>query len=201
MCAVLDVGANVDCKPIHLQQFAIMGKLYYKDVFGVDNPKVGLLSIGEEDSKGNELTLSTFDILKKTNNLNFIGNVEGRDIPKGTADVVVCDGFVGNVVLKLAEGIAEMLFSLIKNEMKAHPFAWGGIPFLWAALKGIKKRIDPSEYGGAPLLGINGICIIGHGGSNEKAIKNALRAAAAAAKAQVHKDIAEEIKKYGVTDN
>ncbi len=201
MSAVLDVGANVDCKPMHLQQFAIMGKLYYKDVFGVENPKVGLLSIGEEDSKGNELSLATFDLLKKTNDLNFIGNVEGRDIPKGTADVVICDGFVGNIVLKLAEGIGEMMFSLIKNGMKAHPFAWAGIPFLWAALKDIKKRVDPSEYGGAPLLGVDGICIIGHGGSNEKAIKNALRAAARAAQAKVHIDIAEEIKKYGVMDN
>ena len=150
-CVMLDMGANVDCKPKHLVQFAVMGAVYHEAIFKYKRPTVGLLSIGEEESKGNELTLETHQLLKESG-LNYIGNIEGRDIPIGKADVVVCDGFVGNVVLKFAEGLAATIIKL-------------------------KKRMDPAEYGGAPLLGVNGISIVSHGVSNAVAIKNALRVA------------------------
>lgn len=191
-CAVLDVGANADCKPKHLQQFAIMGKVYMQEVFAIRAPRVGLLSIGEEESKGNELTLASFPLLKEAP-INFIGNVEGRDIPNGTADVVVCDGFVGNIVLKLAEGISSMIIKLVKQEMKAHPVAWISLPFLWLAIKGLKKKLDYSEYGGAPLLGIDGVCIMAHGRSNAKAVKNALFVAARFAEKNVNDEIKREV--------
>ncbi|OGS21858.1 MAG: phosphate acyltransferase [Elusimicrobia bacterium RIFOXYA2_FULL_39_19] len=194
-CVVLDVGANVSCKPKNLFEFAIMGNIYMKEIFGIESPKVGILSIGEEKSKGNELTLSAYDLIEKTN-LNFIGNVEGRDIPQGKADVVVCDGFVGNVVLKLSEGIAEMLFKLIKSEVKKHPIAWASLPFLWGALRDLRKRVDYTEYGGAPLLGINGSCIICHGGSNAKAIMNAIYKASEAVEKNVNQKISIEMEKY-----
>jgi glycerol-3-phosphate acyltransferase PlsX len=196
---VLDAGANVDCKPKHLLQFAVMGKIFVEKVYGIKNPRVGLLSIGEEEGKGNELTLATYELLKKTE-LNFVGNVEGRDITKGTADVFVCDGFVGNVVLKFGEGVAEMMLKLVKQELKAHPLAWFSLPFLWAALKDLRTKVDYTEYGGAPLLGVDGVCIIGHGGSNEKAVKNALRTAAEFAERNVNKEIAQEITKYEFTE-
>lgn len=170
---ILDVGANVDSKPLHLLQFAQMGKVYAQEVLGIKNPSVGLLSIGEEDTKGNELTLEAFNMLKKYEK-NFIGNIEGRDITLGKADVIVCDGFVGNVLLKFGEGVAEMLFKLIKDSLKKHPFAWLSLPFLWSAIKDIRKKADYTEYGAAPLLGVNGSCFICHGISNAKAIKNAL---------------------------
>ncbi|OGS18720.1 MAG: phosphate acyltransferase [Elusimicrobia bacterium RIFOXYA2_FULL_50_26] len=194
-CVLLDVGANVDCKPRHLFQFAIMGKVYLEKTFDKKNPRIGLLSIGEEENKGNELTLSTFEMLKNSP-LNFIGNIEGRDIPKGLADVVVCDGFVGNIVLKFGEGVAEMVFKLVKQEMKAHPIAWAALPFLWTAMRGLRKKLDYTEHGGAPLLGVDGPCIISHGGSNAKAIKNALKAAARYAENHVNAEIAAEIEKF-----
>ncbi|MCB4790839.1 MAG: phosphate acyltransferase PlsX [Elusimicrobia bacterium] len=194
---LLDVGANVDCKPKHLLQFALMGKIFLQEVFNIANPKVGVLSIGEEDSKGNELSLATFDLIKKTD-LNFIGNIEGSDIPKGKADVVVCDGFVGNVVLKFGEGVAEMMLKLVKEEFKAHPIAWASLPFLWAALKDLRKKVDYTEYGGAPLLGVDGVCVISHGSSNAKAIKNALRAAARSVEKKINSTISTEIAKYGL---
>ncbi|MEW6041318.1 MAG: phosphate acyltransferase PlsX, partial [Elusimicrobiota bacterium] len=175
-CIVIDVGANVDCKPKHLLQFAVMGNVYVKEFWSIEKPRVGLLSIGEEKSKGNELTTETYKLLEETD-LNFIGNIEGRDIPNGKVDVVVCDGFVGNILLKFGEGIAEMLFKLIKQDLKKHPVAFASIPFLWGALKDLRKQVDYSEYGGAPLLGINGVSIICHGGSNSKAIKNAIKVA------------------------
>jgi glycerol-3-phosphate acyltransferase PlsX len=194
---VLDVGANVDCKPKHLQQFAIMGKIYMEGVFGVKNPTVGVLSIGEEDSKGNELTLATFDLLKKTD-INFIGNLEGSDLPKGKADVIVCDGFIGNIILKFGEGIASMMLKLVKEEFKAHPIAWASLPFLWAALKDLRKKVDYTEYGGAPLLGVDGVCIISHGSSDAKAIKNAIKAAARCVEKNINSTISKEILKYGI---
>ncbi|MCX5778059.1 MAG: phosphate acyltransferase PlsX [Elusimicrobia bacterium] len=190
--AILDVGANTDCKPKNLVQFAVMGKTYFQDVFSVANPRVGLLSIGEEESKGNELVLETHELLRKTS-LNFIGNVEGGDIAKGTADVIVCDGFVGNIVLKFGEGVAEMILKLVKEEFKAHPFAWAALPFLWPVLKDIKKKMDYSEYGGALLLGVDGVCVISHGKSNAKAIKNSVFAAAQFAEKNINKAIAKEI--------
>lgn len=195
MCCILDVGANVDCKPRHLLQFAVMGRIYMEEIIGIPNPKIGLLSIGEEDTKGNELSLATFDLLKKSG-LNFVGNIEGRDIPKAKADVVVCDGFVGNVVLKFGEGVAEMIFKVVKDELKAHPVAWLSLPFLWMALKDLRKKVDYTEHGGAPLLGVDGVCIIGHGSSNAKAIKNALIVAKRFAEKNVNRGIASEIAKY-----
>ncbi|MFH1368187.1 MAG: phosphate acyltransferase PlsX [Elusimicrobiota bacterium] len=199
LCVVLDVGANVDCKPKHLFQFAIMGKIFLERVYGISNPKVGLLSIGEEEGKGNELSNATYELLKKSD-LNFVGNIEGHDITKGKAEVIICDGFVGNVVLKFGEGVAEMMLKLVKEELKAHPIAWAALPFLWTALKDLRKKVDYSEYGGAPLLGVDGVCIIGHGISNAKAIKNALRVAAQFAEKNVNTEIAQEILKHDIPE-
>lgn len=175
-CVMLDMGANVDCKPKHLLQFAVMGAVYHEAMFKKGAPSVGLLSIGEEEGKGNELTLETHHLLKNSG-LRYIGNVEGRDVPMGKADVVVCDGFVGNVVLKFGEGLSEALIRLIKDQLKGHPIAILGGLLIRGALRGIKRRVDPAEYGGAPLLGVQGISIVSHGGSNDRAIKNALRVA------------------------
>jgi glycerol-3-phosphate acyltransferase PlsX len=192
---LIDVGANVDCKPKHLLQFAIMGDIYTREVLGVAKPRIGLLSYGTEDSKGNEVSLATFAMLKNCD-LNFIGNIEGCDIPEGKADVVVCDGFVGNAILKFGEGVSEMILKLVKKEFKAHPMAWASLPFLWSALKDLRKKIDSDEYGGAPLLGVDGICIIGHGSSNAKAIKSAIRIAARSVERNVSGIISEQISKY-----
>jgi glycerol-3-phosphate acyltransferase PlsX len=194
-CALLDVGANVDCKPRHLLQFAIMGSVYMEKIFGIDRPRVGLLSIGEEDTKGNELSLATFELLKKTD-LNFVGNIEGRDITNGKADVTVCDGFVGNVILKFGEGVTGMMLKFVKSEFRSHPMAWFSLPFLWAALKDLRKKVDSAEYGGAPLLGVNGVCIISHGSSNAKAVMNALLVAERFAEKNVNDEIANALAKY-----
>lgn len=196
-CIIVDAGANVDCKPEHLLQFAIMGNIYAKNVMGVKNPKVAVLSIGEEETKGNELTLETSKLLQKTN-LNFIGNIEGGDVPKAKADIIVCDGFVGNIFLKTSEGIAEMVSKFIKNSIKSNPLYWGAAPFLKLAMKKVKKKIDYDDVGGAPLLGINSPCIIGHGKSNSKAVKNALIAAAKFAENNINKKIEEEINKFSM---
>lgn len=192
VCVVTDAGANVDCKPKHLLQFAIMGSQFMKFIFNKTNPRVGLLSIGEEPSKGNELTLAAAELLRE-HVPNFIGNVEGRDISKGMSDVVVCDGFVGNVVLKFAEGMADALIALIKKEVKAHPIARLGGLFLRGALKAVHKKIDYAEYGGAPLLGVNGVCIICHGKSNPKAIRNAIHIAADFVEKGINQEITREI--------
>ena len=194
-CIIVDAGANVDCKPEHLLQFAIMGNIYAKNIMGIRNPKVAILSIGEEETKGNELTLQASELLKKAN-LNFIGNIEGGDVPKAKADVVVCDGFVGNVFLKTSEGIAEMVSKFIKNSIKSNPLYWGAAPFLKLAMKKVKKKIDYDDVGGAPLLGVNGSCIIGHGKSNSRAVKNALIVAAKFAENNINKKIEEEINKF-----
>lgn len=173
---ILDAGANADCKPTNLVQFAIMGSIYAEKILGIKNPSIGLLNIGEEETKGNELTQATYPLLKETK-LNFSGNIEGRDIFKGTSDVVVCDGFVGNVVLKLSEGLSSSLIKNIKNAlMSSITGKIGGLLIKRSMLK-LKKRLDYAEYGGAPLLGVNGISIISHGSSNAFAIKNAIRVA------------------------
>lgn len=173
---LLDVGANVDAKPNHLREFAVMGHFYAQMLFGIDAPRVGLLSIGEEEGKGNELTKETYRVLKETG-LNFIGNAEGRDVYNGNADVVVCDGFIGNVVLKASEALGEFVSTTLRQEMKKTlPRKIGGL-LAKSAFEGLKKRMDYSEYGGAPLLGVKGGCIVCHGRSNAKAIKNAIRVA------------------------
>ena len=194
-CIIVDTG-----KPEHLLQFGIMGNIYAKNVMGIRNPKVAVLSIGEEDTKGNELTLQASKLLRKAN-LNFIGNIEGGDVTKAKADVVVCDGFVGNVFLKTSEGVAEFVSKLIKNSIKSNPLYWGAAPFLKLAMKKVKKRTDYDDVGGAPLLGVNGPCIIGHGKSNSKAVKNALIAAAKFAKNNINKKIEEEINSFNGQDS
>lgn len=192
---LLDVGANVDCKPEHLLQFALMGNTYCKLVLGRPHPKVALLSIGEEDSKGNELTKEAFKLLRDTS-LNFIGNIEGKDIFKGKADVVVCDGFIGNVALKLSEGLAEAILKMLKREITDVTAGKIGYFMLKPAIKNFKKKTDYDEYGGAPLLGINGASFISHGRSSAKAIKNALLAAADFAAKRVFEEIAHDIEEY-----
>lgn len=177
---VLDVGATVDCKPSHLLNFAIMGSVYCQHAFNIDRPKVGLLSIGEEKSKGNELTFATAELLMKAP-INFIGNVEGVDIMRGTADVVVCDGFVGNVILKFGEGLVEMFFRSMKFEMDEVLGSEVDSAHRMEFFKETQKRVDYTAYGGALLLGVNGHCLIGHGRSGPEAIANGIRAACIAA--------------------
>lgn len=172
---LLDSGANVDSKPEHLVQSAVMGSIYSEYVFGKKKPRVGLLNIGEEETKGNEQALLTYPLLRDNPSINFTGNAEGRDIPKGEFDVVVCDGFVGNVVLKFAEGLAKTIVQMVKDAIKnGGLLARLGALLIIPPLKKLAKRLDVSEYGGAPLLGVNGCVIISHGSSNEKAICNAI---------------------------
>ena len=192
-CIVCDVGANADCKPEYLVQFAIMAKLAAEIVMKVKNPKVAILSIGEEKEKGNNLTKHTSPLLEACKEINFIGNVEGRDIPKGKADVIVCDGFVGNVVLKTIEGTGEVIFKMIKSGISESFMAKLGYPFLRPALQNFKKKMDYAEYGGAPLLGVNGVCIISHGKSTGKAIKNAIRVAVEFVSNRVNESIEKAI--------
>jgi glycerol-3-phosphate acyltransferase PlsX len=174
---LLDAGANVDSKARHLAQFAIMGNVYARDFLGLARPRVGLLSIGEEESKGNELTKEAFKELEDETSLNFVGNVEGRDVFNGTTDVIVCDGFIGNVALKISESVLDAMFTLLREELgKDLRGKLGGL-LLRSGFRRFKRRVDPWEYGGAPLLGVNGVCVIGHGRSTGRAIKNALRAA------------------------
>lgn len=189
---LLDVGANVDCKPENLLQFAFMGSIYAKHILKKSKPKVALLSIGEEDTKGNELTKEAFKYLKDSN-LNFTGNIEGKDIFLGSADVVVSDGFTGNVVLKVSEGLAEAIMKMLKREISSMTTGKIGYLLLKPALKRFKQQTDYSEYGGAPLLGINGTCIISHGRSNSKAIKNAIRVANDMADKKTHAVIAQSL--------
>jgi phosphate acyltransferase len=191
---VLDVGANVDCKPNHLLQFAVMGEVYARYFLGNPNPKVGLLSIGEEETKGNELTKEAFKLLTETS-LNFIGNVEGRDVMAGRADVIVCDGFIGNVVLKVSEAVAEAIGLFLREDIKKSPLSKLGYLLMRPAFRSLKSRVDYAEYGGAPLVGINGISIISHGRSSDRAVKNAIGVAAGLAKSEVNKHIREDIEK------
>ena len=173
---VLDVGGNVDCKPQHLLQFALMGSVYVRQMFGLDSPRIGVLSNGEEESKGNDLTRETHRLLKETP-LNYLGYVEGGDIFKGTVDVVVCDGFAGNIVLKTAEGLADAMSKMLKAEFNSRLFSKLGYLLARPAFQGFRKRVDYAEYGGAPLLGIQGTGMICHGKSNSRAVMNAIRLA------------------------
>jgi glycerol-3-phosphate acyltransferase PlsX len=191
---VLDVGANVDCKPNHLLQFAIMGEVYAKYLLKNPNPRVGLLSIGEEETKGNELTKEAFKLLTETS-LNFIGNVEGRDVMFGSADVVVCDGFIGNVVLKVSEAVAEAVGLFLKDGIEKSLSSKLGYLLMRPAFRSLKQKVDYAEYGGAPLVGINGISIISHGRSSGMAVRNAIRVAADLAASEVNKHIREDIEK------
>ncbi|HEX9132061.1 MAG TPA: phosphate acyltransferase PlsX [Ktedonobacteraceae bacterium] len=195
---VIDIGANTDCKPEYLQQFALMGSIYMERIFAVSSPRVGLLANGEEETKGNEQVQLTHQLLKanaETLGLNFIGNVEGRDIPTGGADVVVCDGFVGNVVLKLSEGLAETILGLLHAQMTSSLPSKLAAAVLRPGLRKVFRRMDYAEYGGVPLLGVNGSAIVSHGRSNAKAIKNALRVARQTAETNVAGAIAEGLAK------
>ena len=192
VCLILDVGANVDCKPRHLLQFAIMGHAYAQEVLHIPKPTIGILSIGSEDSKGNELTRMAFTLLKQLP-FNFIGNVEGRDIFRGNVDVVVTDGFVGNVALKVGEGVEEMIRTLICNEVKSSLLAKLGFLLMKPAFRNLKKKVDYAEYGGAPLLGLNKVCIICHGMSGARAIKNAIRISSECIKRQVNSKITHDM--------
>ncbi len=174
---LIDVGANVDSRPKHLVYFAVMGHTYVKEILkSSDNPKVGILSIGEEEGKGNDLVKDTYPLLKMTG-LNFVGNAEGRDIFTGDFDVIVCDGFVGNVVLKTSESLGSIIVEMIKQEVKKSVISKIGAALMLPAIKRFKKKADYAEYGGAPLLGTTGTCIITHGSADERAIKNALKVA------------------------
>jgi glycerol-3-phosphate acyltransferase PlsX len=186
---LLDVGANVDCDPDNLVQFAMMGHMYAKNILRILNPRVGLLSIGEEDSKGNALTRDTLPLLRALKGINFKGNVEGRDLFNGHSDVAVCDGFVGNVALKSIEGTAHLLSDSLRESLKSTVTSQVGALLSRRAFAEFKKRLDYSEYGGAVLLGVRGVCIVGHGSSNEKAIMNGVRVAAEFAQADVNSSI------------
>ena len=189
---LLDVGANVDCKPHNLEQFAVMGEIYFRSMFGTKRPRVGLLSIGEEETKGNELTRDSFQLLKQLP-LNFVGNVEGRDLYGGQVDVIVADGFVGNVALKTSEGVANLVRATLKETLKTTITRQVGYLLSRSAFADFKKRLDHTEYGGAPLLGVKGVCFITHGSSNANAIKNAIRVAAEFAERRIIDKIEKEL--------
>ncbi|HZI17158.1 MAG TPA: phosphate acyltransferase PlsX [Pyrinomonadaceae bacterium] len=172
---LLDVGANSECKAHHMAQFAIMGDAYSRTVLGTPRPSVGLMSIGEEEAKGNDLTKEAFPLLRDLASLNFVGNVEGRDVFTGQVDVIVTDGFTGNVMLKLSEGLQEAVISMIKRELSATVITKTGAMLARPAFKNLKKRLDYAEYGGAPLLGVRRMVVICHGSSNARAIRNAIR--------------------------
>jgi phosphate acyltransferase len=193
-CIVLDMGANVDCKPNHLLQFAIMGEVFAKHLLKNPNPRVGLLSIGEEETKGNELTKEAFKLITETS-LNFIGNVEGRDVMMGKVDVIVCDGFIGNVVLKLSEAVAEAIGVILKENIGDNLIRKLGYFMMKPAFRALKRKMDYAEYGGAPLLGVNGVSIISHGRSSDRAIKNAIRVAMELARGEVNRHIQEDIER------
>lgn len=192
--AVLDAGANAECKAINLYQFAVMGSVYMSHVFGKPAPRIGLLSIGEESTKGNEMTLMAHKLLSEDASMNFIGNVEGRDVLKGTCDVVVCDGFVGNIVLKFAESMDGFLTWLVKKRVRESLLFRLGAFLVKVSIRDLRKVLDYTEYGGAPLLGVNGVCIICHGDSPPKAIKNALRLAARMVREAVNERIVAAVR-------
>ena len=192
VCTLLDVGANVDCRPHNLEQFAVMGDIYFRSMFGIEKPRVGLLSIGEEQGKGNELTRESYDLLKQLP-INFIGNVEGRDLYSGEVDVIVADGFVGNVALKTSEGVAHLVRQVLKESLAATITSQVGALLSRSAFSDFKKRLDHTEYGGAPLLGVKGACFITHGSSNANAIKNAIRVAGEFAEREITGSIEKEL--------
>ncbi len=175
-CFLLDIGANTEVKPEYLYQFAVMGSVYAERVMGIPNPRVALLSVGEEEGKGPMIVREAYELLKKSK-LHFVGNVEGKDVPQGLADVVVSDGYAGNIVIKLSEGLAQTLVGFIKDEIKKRPLAVVGALLAKPAFDALKVKLDYAEFGGASLLGVNGVTVIGHGRSNAKAIKNAIRVA------------------------
>jgi glycerol-3-phosphate acyltransferase PlsX len=195
---MLDIGANVDCKKEYLVQFALMGKIYLESIFGIENPKIALLNIGEEEGKGNQLVQETYSLLKNNPYFNFYGNVEGKDLFKGIVNIIICDGFVGNIAIKTAEGVAETLFELISKELKS---SWWSIILallLKPKFRNVKKSMDYSEFGGAPLLGINGNVIISHGRSKSKAIKNALKLAERVINLKINDKIMEGLEKLSI---
>jgi phosphate acyltransferase len=194
---ILDVGANVDSKPEQIEQFAVMGEIYYRAIWGVRRPRVALLSIGEEEMKGNEVTRETFNRLKHAP-LNFVGNVEGRDVFRGDVDVIVCDGFIGNIALKISEGLVEHIGGMLRKAIKSSLTSQLGYALSKRAFDGFRKRTDYSEYGGAPLLGVRGITIIGHGRSNPNAVKNAIRVAAELCRSRVNEKIEQELSAVAV---
>jgi glycerol-3-phosphate acyltransferase PlsX len=193
---LLDVGANVDSEPDNLLQFATMGDIYARNVLRIRDPKVGLLSIGEEDSKGNSLTRDTLPLMRASR-MNFVGNVEGRDLFNGRADVIVCDGFVGNVALKTSEGLAKLVNTSLRQSLKSTVTSQVGALLSRKAFQAFKRRLDYSEYGGAPLLGVRGVCIVGHGSSNDKAIMNGIRVTAEFAQAEVNASIEAAVRTVG----
>ncbi len=188
---VLDVGANMDCKAKYLHQFAQLGNIYSRDVLQINNPKIGLLNIGEEECKGNELSLATYELLNQDQSFNFVGNCEGRDVLSGQFDVVVCDGFTGNILLKFLESVGSVLLDVLRAELPRGRRGKVGSAFLRTNLKRIKKRLDHAEHGGALLLGVNGICVIGHGSSKALSVVSALRIAHSAASHGVMDDLAQ----------
>jgi len=192
---MVDVGANVDCSPSMLAQFAIMGEIYSRVILHRENPRVGLLSIGEEEHKGNDMTRAAMPLLKSLP-INFNGNVEGRDIYSGRADVIVCDGFIGNVALKVSEGLVDMIKAMLQESLEKTITRKLGYVLSKAAFTDFKRRVDYSEYGGAPLLGVKGGCIICHGRSNANAIKNAIRVAAEFSSGKINQRIESEFRRW-----
>ena len=198
---MLDSGANVDSKPEHLVQSGVMGSLYAQYVFGIEHPRVGLLNIGEEETKGNEQVKETYQLLKVEPNIHFCGNAEGRDVAKGNFDVVICDGFVGNVVLKFAEGLAKTILGLIQEEIRgAGLMAKLGALLLMPTLRRLGKRLDVREYGGTPLLGVNGCCVIGHGSSDAKSVASAIGVTVDYVNGKVLDQIRDALAKEGDSD-
>lgn len=192
---LIDVGANVNCQAHHLEQFAVMGKIFMESVLGQENPRIGLMSVGEEEIKGNDLTKQAYEKLEASP-LNFIGNIEGKDIYSGKADVIVSDGFTGNVALKVSEGVVETFSSMARTEIMKNLLAKVGYLLMKRNIKKLYKRVDYSEYGGAQLLGVNGVCIIGHGRSNPHAVKNAIRLSRDFVAGKVQEKIQNELRKY-----
>jgi len=190
---LIDAGANADCKPQYLKQFAIMGKVYYENILNIENPKVGLINVGSEETKGNELSIETYTLLKDFKGINFVGNIEGRDLFNGAADVIVCDGFTGNILLKSMEGLAELFFKEIKQILTKNFSSKVCAMILKKSLKNMKKKFDYEEYGGTFLIGVNGIVIIAHGSSKSKAIMNAIRVAIEGQKSNIVEKIAKQI--------
>ena len=191
---VLDVGANVDCRPEHLFQFAVMGEAYAKEILKIESPKVALLSNGEEECKGNDVTKEAFTMISKLD--SFVGNAEGNQVFDGSVDVIVCDGFVGNILLKTSEGVADAISKIIKKHVKKSPVAIAGSLLMKKVFKTLKQQVDYDEYGGAPLLGVDGCVIISHGKSTSKAIKNAIFQALNFADSNINKVIEDELSRF-----
>lgn len=194
-CLLIDGGSNADCKPINLLQFGIMGSIYMKKAFNVENPRVGIVNIGSEEKKGNELTRQSYELLKQVDNINFIGNVEGRDIPDGRADVVVCDGFVGNVILKTMEGMGLTIVGFLKQELSRSFITKLGALIAKSAFVRLKKKMDYKEYGGAMLVGVNSTVVKAHGSSDEKSFFNTIKQAKSIVESGLIDNIKEEISK------